>query len=106
MFFFFIIYLWKKKSFYNFNPQTKSILAVYKYSRRLLTRALSPKLVSNNFSSWLSHDWLNHYQFFSEFNAPSWKCANESAPVKISSIFRNDFQEVENFLKVECPGET
>ena len=59
----FLLYICeKKKSFYNFNPQTKSILAVYKYSRRLLTRALSPKLVSNNFSSWLSHDCLNHSQ--------------------------------------------
>ena len=34
-------------------------LAVYKYSRRLLTRNLSPKVLSNNLSLWLSYDWLS-----------------------------------------------
>ena len=41
-FFFFILNLSKWKSFYNFGLQT-CILAVYKYSRRLLTRALPLK---------------------------------------------------------------
>ena len=36
----------------------KRIFAVYKYSRRLLKRTLSPKFVSNNFSLWLFCDWF------------------------------------------------
>ena len=45
-------------NFYNFGPQTtkfisESILIVYKYSRRLLTRTLSPKVSSNNLLLWL-----------------------------------------------------
>ena len=84
----------------------ESILAVCKYSRRLLTRTLSPKVLSNDLSLWLSYDCLTHSQiliflslilnnfilvsksnssvfkiFVFEFDAPSWKCANEFAPV-------------------------
>ena len=78
-----------------------AILAAYKYSRKLLARALSPKILSNNLSLWLFYDWLLPLKFlssrilcctianwfllflrylsFSEFDAPSWNCANEFA---------------------------
>ena len=80
-----------------------AILAAYKYSRKLLTRALSPKILSNNLSLWLFYDWLLPLKFlssrifyciisnwfflflrylsFSEFDAPSWNCANEFVPI-------------------------
>ena len=56
IFFFLNLNLWKWKSFYNFDlhqNHKESILAVCKYSRRLLTRALSAKVLSNNLSLWL-----------------------------------------------------
>ena len=34
------------------------IFALYKYSRRLLTRPVSPKFLSNNLSLRLSYDWI------------------------------------------------
>ena len=40
----------------------KRIFAVYKYSRRLLKRTLSPKCLSNNLSVWLFYDWLTPFQ--------------------------------------------
>ena len=40
----------------------KRIFAVYKYSRKLLKRTLSPKCLSNNLSVWLFYDWLTPFQ--------------------------------------------
>ena len=39
------------------------IFALYKYSRRLLTKTVSPKFLSNNLSLWLSYDWLLPIKF-------------------------------------------
>ena len=52
-----------EKSFYNFGPQT-CILAVYKYSRRLLTRALPLKFEVIIFR----YDFLMTGYSFSNFN--------------------------------------
>ena len=41
----------------------KSILAVYKYLRKLLTKALSPKILSNILSLLLFSDWLLPLKF-------------------------------------------
>ena len=116
-FFLFYLKFVKMKMFLQFWPSNNhtyhSVLAVYKYSRRLLTRALSAKVVSNNLSLWLSYDRLLSLSLslsnlifsnlilpnfllvskrvfsslryfkvsFSEFNAPTWKCANEFASI-------------------------
>ena len=83
------------------------IFAVYKYSKRLLIRTLSPKFLSNNLSLWLFYGWhlrlkllssrisyfTTSYWFqkvillflsyfsLSEFNAQIWKFANEFASI-------------------------
>ena len=66
---FFILNLWKWKRFLPFSPWNNRtqelIFALYKYSRRLLTRTGSPKLLSNNLSLWLSYDWLLPIKFWS-----------------------------------------
>ena len=62
IYFFFILNLWKLKSFYHFSlkqpSSEKRIFAVYKYSRRLLKRTLLLKFLNNNLSFWLFYDWL------------------------------------------------
>ena len=52
----------------------KRIFAVYKYSRRLLKRALSPKFFSNNLSVWLFYEWLTPSQIliFSNLKLHNW----------------------------------
>ena len=83
------------------------VLAVYKYSKRLLTRTLLPKFLSNNLSLWLFYSWqlrlkllssrisyfTTSYWFekvillflsyfsLSEFNAQISKFANEFASI-------------------------
>ena len=65
--FFFILNLWKWKSFFTIlslkkqNPEER-IFAVYRYSRGLLASTLSPKVLSNNLSLWLSYDGLTPAQ--------------------------------------------
>ena len=66
-FFLFHFILVKMKKFFTIldlkQPNSwESILAVCKYSRRLLTRTLSPKVLSNDLSLWLSYDCLTHSQ--------------------------------------------
>ena len=52
----------------------KRIFAVYKYSRRLLKRALSPKFFSNNLSVWLFYEWLtpSRILIFSNLKLHNW----------------------------------
>ena len=52
----------------------KRIFAVYKYSRRLLKRALSPKFFSNNLLVWLFYEWLTPSQIliFSNLKLHNW----------------------------------
>ena len=97
----------------------ESILAVFKYLRRLLTRTLWPKVLNNNPLLWLlSYNlltpsqilvslnlrWHNFilvwkkillflsYLSLSKFDAPSWKCAKEFAPIS-----KTKSNVVENF---------
>ena len=52
----------------------KRIFAVYKYSRRLLKRTLSPKFLSNNLSLRLFYEWLTPCQIliFSNLKVHNW----------------------------------
>ena len=52
----------------------KCMFAVYKYSRRLLKRTLSPKFLSNNLSLRLFYEWLTPCQIliFSNLKVHNW----------------------------------
>ena len=52
----------------------KRIFAVYKYSRRLLKRTISPKFLSNNLSLRLFYEWLTPCQIliFSNLKVHNW----------------------------------
>ena len=71
------------------------ILAVYKYSRRLLARTLSPKVLSNKLLVWFSYDWLTHSQilFFLNLILRNFILVWKSN----SSVFK-----VLNFIRILC----
>ena len=63
IFFFFHLKFGKMKKIFTIlalkQPNSEErIFALYKYSRRLLTRTVSPKFLSNNLSLRLSYDWI------------------------------------------------
>ena len=90
-FFLLILNLWKSKSVYNFGPLTNEFIRKYHSSiqilEKIIDKTLSPKVLSNNLSLWISYDSLSHTQ---DFNLLKYHIAQ----------FHIGFKECLSFFKV------